>query len=184
MSFRSLHIENHLYFITATIAGWNKLFLDEKYILIILNSLKWLRENNRIKLFAFVIMPHHLHFICIPLNGYQIGEIIQNFGSFTAHKFLATMRQDGEIKLLTYIKDAATKTKLKVNHHFWEIIQAKNIFSLEVLKQKLEYIHNNPIAKDWDLAANRYDYIYSSACFYDKGTKPIIEIDDVSSIMT
>ncbi len=183
MSFRSIHVENHLYFITATVAGWNKLFLDKKYVSVVLNSLKWLRENKRIKLFAFVIMPHHMHFICIPLNGYQIGEIIQNFGSYTAHKFLKIMRQDGEIELLKYFKDAALKSKLKINYHFWERIQAKNIFSEEVLKQKLEYIHNNPIAKNWTLASNRFDYTYSSACFYDKDAKPIIDIDDVRTLM-
>ena len=48
------------------------------------------------------------------------------------------------------------------------------------LQQKLEYIHQNPIAKEWKLAEERADYPYSSAGFYDYGRKPIIEITDIN----
>lgn len=44
----------------------------------------------------------------------------------------------------------------------------------------MEYIHQNPIAKDWKLITDRADYPYSSAGYYDYGRKPIIEITDIN----
>jgi hypothetical protein len=64
-------------------------------------------------------------------------------------------------------------------YSIWQDIQAKNIITREFLAEKVEYIHNNPINKDWHLTNHRADYIYSSACFYDDDRKPIIDVDDV-----
>jgi hypothetical protein len=46
-------------------------------------------------------------------------------------------------------------------------------------KRKLEYIHNNPVAKDWNLVKDRADFLYSSACFYDKDQPAIIDITNI-----
>jgi len=46
------------------------------------------------------------------------------------------------------------------------------------LWEKLEYIHNNPVAKELRLVDDRADYQFSSACYYDRGIKPILAIDD------
>jgi hypothetical protein len=51
--------------------------------------------------------------------------------------------------------------------------------SPEFLREKLDYIHNNPIAKKWNLAADRAAYTYSSACYYDGGIEPLVPVDDV-----
>jgi hypothetical protein len=44
----------------------------------------------------------------------------------------------------------------------------------------MEYIHSNPVSKDWKLVNDRAEYKYSSACFYDKGIAPIISITDLN----
>ncbi len=179
---RALHIEGHLFFVTATIVDWIRLLEKKQYKDIVLDSLKWLHTNDRLKLYAFVIMPNHLHFISKPTNKYSINQILQIFGSFTAHEFLKKLK-NGNLRLLKYFKEVAQKENIKSNHHFWQKIQAKNIYSVKYLKQKLEYVHNNPIAKNWQLANERSDYEYSSACFYDKSIEPIIPIDDIRTLM-
>jgi hypothetical protein len=50
--------------------------------------------------------------------------------------------------------------------------------------RKMEYIHQNPVAKDWRLVEDRAEYIYSSAGYYDCGRKPIIEITDINERLT
>jgi uncharacterized membrane protein YpjA len=50
----------------------------------------------------------------------------------------------------------------------------------DFLRQKMEYIHQNPVAKDWKLVEDRADYLYSSAGYYDYGRKPVIEIMDIN----
>ena len=64
-------ITSHLQFFTATIVCWKNLLKPDKYKDIIIKSLKFMIDNNRIKLFGFVIMPNHIHLI------WQMGENIK-----------------------------------------------------------------------------------------------------------
>ena len=54
--------EYHQFF-TASIKGWYKLLQHDKYKDIIVHSLRFLVEDKRIKLYAFVIMSDHIHLI-------------------------------------------------------------------------------------------------------------------------
>lgn len=65
------------------------------------------------------------------------------------------------------------------HHQIWQPIQAKNVWSETFLRQKLEYIHNNPVVEQWGLVESRADYAYSSACFYDRGEAPGVEVDNL-----
>jgi hypothetical protein len=38
-----------------------------------------------------------------------------------------------------------------------------------ILKQKLDYIHKNPVSINWNLADNEFEYIWSSARSYETG---------------
>lgn len=177
MTFNSIHDSTHLYFVTASVVEWIPLFKHPKYADIILNSLSWMQKENRLLLFAFVIMPTHAHFLIKPENR-AIGETVQQFGSFTAHEILKKVREDNKTEWLNTFEQEKRDSRHK--HSIWQDIQAKNIFSMEVLEQKIEYIHQNPIAKDWKLASDRADYVYSSAGYYDYGRKPIIEINNIN----
>lgn len=136
-----------------------------------------MQQQKRILLFAFVIMPSHLHAIIKPV-GETIRTIVQQFGSFTAHEILKKLRADNQKDLLDLFHQK--KRDQRHEHSIWQDIQAKNIFSMEILQQKLDYIHQNPVAKEWKLAANRADYPYSSAGFYDYGRKPVIETTNIN----
>lgn len=146
-----------------------------------LNSLAWMQKEKRILLFAYVVMPSHLHVILKPESN-SIGEIVQRFGSFTAHEIVKKLKQQNQKDLLELFRQR--KRDPRHDHSIWQDIQAKNIYSLDFLQQKLQYIHQNPIAKDWKLAKDRADYIYSSAGYYDYGRKPIIEITDINEWLT
>jgi putative transposase len=177
MTFPSFHDPTHLYFITASIIDWKHLFVTPEYANIPLNSLAWLQQQKRILLFAFVVMPSHLHAIIKPVTD-SIGVIIQQFGSFTAHEILKKLQKDNQQDLLGLFQQK--KRDQRHEHSTWQDIQAKNIYSIEFLQQKIEYIHHNPIAKEWKLAEDRADYPYSSAGYYDYGRQPIIEITDIN----
>lgn len=177
MTFSSFHDPTHLYFIAASLIDWKHLFITPEYVNIPLSSLAWLQQQGRILLFAFVIMPSHLHAIVKPLSD-TIGNILQQFGSFTAHDMLKRLRKDNQKDILKLFRQR--KRDPRHAHSIWQDIQAKNIFSVDYLRQKIEYIHQNPIAKDWKLVEDRADYPYSSAGYYDYGRKPIIEIKDIN----
>lgn len=176
MTFPSFHDPTHIYFITASVIDWKHLFITPEYINIPLNSLTWLQQQKRILLFAFVVMPSHLHAILKPEID-SIGVIVQQFGSFTAHEILKKLQKDKQKDLLNLFQQR--KRDQRHEHSIWQDIQAKNIYSIDFLKQKMEYIHQNPIAKEWKLVEDRADYPYSSAGYYDYGRKAIIEITDI-----
>lgn len=44
-----------------------------------------------------------------------------------------------------------------------------DIYSEKVMKQKLEYIHANPMQEKWKLCGEKEEYAYSSAGFYERG---------------
>jgi REP element-mobilizing transposase RayT len=139
--------------------------------------LAWLQQQKRIILFAFVLMPSHFHAILKPERD-SIGEILQQFGSFTAHEVLKKLRTDHDEGLLEVFHGKSRDSRHE--HSIWQDIQAKNVFSVDFLWQKIEYIHQNPLAKEWELAEDRADYPYSSAGYYDYGRKPVIEITDIN----
>ncbi len=177
MTFSSFHDPTHLYFVTASVVKWEHLFSVQEYAKIVLDSLSWLQQEKRVLLFAFVLMPSHLHTILKPEKD-TIGEVLQQFGPFTAHKILKKLREDNKKELLDIFHK--NKRDLRHEHSIWQDIQAKNIYSEDFLWQKMEYIHQNPVAKEWKLAENRGDYIYSSAAYYDYGKKSIIEFTDIN----
>jgi len=44
-----------------------------------------------------------------------------------------------------------------------------DLYSTEVIEQKLNYVHNNPLQAHWNLVSRQEDYYYSSARFYFAG---------------
>jgi len=181
MTFPSFHDPAHLYFITASVIAWKHLFITPEYAIIPLNSLAWLQEQKRLLLFAYVVMPSHLHAI-LRSESHRIGEIIQDFGSFTAHEILKKLKAENQKDLLNTFHQ--NKRDPRHQHSIWQDVQAKNVFSMKFLRQKMEYIHQNPVVKDWKLVEDRADYIYSSAGYYDYGRTPIIEITDINEWLT
>jgi REP element-mobilizing transposase RayT len=178
VTFKSLHDPCHAYFVTATIDGWRPILASRGCAHVVTESLAWLRREGRIRLFAFVVMPSHVHALLRPVER-RIGEVVRDFGSFTAHEIVRVLREDGEERVEPFRQPTSDGG---YRHRIWRKIQAKNVFSQRFVLQKLEYIHNNPVRCDPPLAADRADYRFSSACFYDRGTTPMIEIDPLESI--
>lgn len=164
------------YFITATLVEWVPLFKQSYYANIVINSLSFLRSKGEIALFAYVVMPTHIHAIISP-GSKTITEIKQAFGSFTAHAITKELLKENRETELAIFENAVLDIKSK--HRIWQKIDSKPIFTDYVLRNELEYLHNNPIRKKWSLVEDRADYLYSSASFYDLGKSGSIEVDDV-----
>lgn len=176
MTFSSFPDSSHLYFVTATVCGCKPLFREPVLAKGVLDCLSWLRRERRMLLFAFVLMPSHLHAILQPLDR-TVGDLLQDFGSYTAHRLLTELRRLGWSRMLDGFQ--ALRRDSRHSHSVWQDIQAKNIHSRAFLKQKLEYVHNNPLrSKRLELRV-RADYVLSSASFFDYGLPCVIPLDDV-----
>ena len=153
------------YFYTATILKWQKLLQPDKYKDVIINSLKYLVEQRKIKVFAFVIMPNHIHLIWTILekNGKEMPHA--SFMKFTGHKFLEDLKVNHP-QVLPYFEVNITSR----NYHFWQRNSLPiPLYSADVFMQKMKYLHFNPTIEKWHLADLPENYKYSSAKFYLEG---------------
>ena len=154
-----------LYFWTATINNWYKLLQEDALKEIIISSLRHLSVDRKIEVYAFVIMPNHLHFIwqLLEMNGKEKPH--SSFLKFTAHAFKKHLRINRPELLKLYAIDATNK-----DYEFWQPDSLPfELLNKETLKQKLDYIHNNPNAEHWKLCKEPTNYYYSSAKFYETG---------------
>ncbi len=154
-----------LYFWTATINNWNKLLQEDALKEIIISSLKHLSIERKIEVYAFVIMPNHVHFIwqLLQMNGKEKPHT--SFLKFTAHSFKKYLQINDSELLKSYAVDATNK-----EYEFWQRDSLPfELLNKETANQKLDYIHNNPNAEHWKLCKEPVDYYYSSAKFYETG---------------
>ena len=59
----SIMLLDEIYFWTDTIKDWQTLLYDDNYKAIIIDSLRELVLKRKIIVYAFVIMPNHIHLI-------------------------------------------------------------------------------------------------------------------------
>ncbi|MCB9034670.1 MAG: transposase [Chitinophagales bacterium] len=152
-----------IYFWTATIYNWQHLLSEDESKDIIVDSMKYLSDMNKIDVFAFVIMPNHIHIIWRIIENGVKETTVGSFLKFTAHQFLKKINTQNSNLLNKYKVIAHNK-----QHEFWQRDSlAIPLFTKEVAFQKLDYIHNNPIVEKWSLAKEPVDYKYSTASYYE-----------------
>jgi putative transposase len=148
------------YFFTATILEWKHLLKPDNLKEIVLSSLRYLVNENKVEVFVFVIMSNHIHLIWRMQNDVEKIKIQQSFMKYTAQKILQVLRNDHP-QVLSHFFVGAKDRKYQI----WE----RNALSIEIhsnetMMQKLQYIHQNPVKAG--LVINEIDYKYSSALMY------------------
>ena len=154
-----------LFFWTATIHQWQKLLHPDPYKDIIIQSLTYLTHAGKIDVYGFVIMPNHTHLIwrTKTFNGKETAQ--GSFLKYTAHEFRKLLYKENKEHLEAYKVTAANKS-----HEFWQRDSlAIHLDNQQIAFQKLDYIHNNPLAEHWQLVKDPSAYKYSSAAFYERG---------------
>ncbi len=160
---RKNYIElGELFFWTASINEWHPLLQEDEFKKIIIDSLDYLTNKVKIDVFAFVVMPTHIHLIwrTKELNGKETPQA--SFLKYTAHEFKKHLLIKGSNELSKYAVNASNK-----NYEFWQRDSvAVHLFTEQVAYQKLDYIHFNPCSKKWMLVNDPTEYVYSSAKYY------------------
>jgi putative transposase len=150
-------------YFTATNLEWKKLLKPDKYKDILIESMRFLVEDQRITLYAFVIMINHIHLIWQMRALIDPEAVQRDFLKYTAGKIKADLRKNHPSVLEHFYVGAKDR-----EYQFWE----RNPLSVElrthaVFLQKLDYIHWNPIRAG--LCTRPEEYKYSSAMFYETG---------------
>ena len=162
-----------IYFITSTIIQWLPVFTGSSYCDIIMNSLKFCMTNKSLKLYAYVILDNHFHFI---VSCPELSETIAALKKFTARNILEQLKHDGKEWLLTELAFYKKSYKNESAYQVWqEGVHPVLITDIEMLTQKIEYIHYNPVKRG--LVDLPEYWRYSSARNYIHNDHSLIEVN-------
>ena len=162
------------HFITATIVRWFPVFISGPYFEIVIKSLKHMHDNRDLAIYAYVIMPTHIHAVVMALNG-DLSAIMRDFKRFTARAIYDQAKVEDN-RLLTWIFEKESKNNPHANIKVWQDeFHPKMLFSEDVFRQKVEYVHANPVRSN--LVTTPEHWYYSSAAFYTGSAEGPFETD-------
>jgi REP element-mobilizing transposase RayT len=156
------------YFITITVVEWIDLFTRLNHRNTIIDSLCYCQKHKGLEIFAYVIMPSHLHLLCRSEEGFHLSDIIRDFKKFTSKKLIENILEEPESRrewLLEHFQRACLHLKRNLNFKVWQDgYHGEEVSSNKFIYQKLNYIHQNPVVER--LVEKPEEYIYSSAKNY------------------
>ncbi len=149
--------ESHLtYFITSTIVEWLPVFTTSACCDILVNSLLHCREHKALQIHAWVIMDNHFHAI---LTAPDLASIVADFKRFTARALLEQIKAEKRDWLLNQLTYYCAAHKKESSHQIWqEGVHPQAVTSDEMMRQKLDYVHENPVKRGWVAAPEHWRY--------------------------
>jgi REP element-mobilizing transposase RayT len=159
---------DYAHFLTITTVGWIDLFTRINHRNTIVDSLRYCQKKKGLEIYAFVIMPSHVHLMCRSQDGFTLSDIIRDFKKFTSKKLVQNITEQPESRrewLLEYFAKACAHLNKEMNYKVWQDgYHAEQIIGTKFTYEKLNYIHQNPVKER--IVERPEDYIYSSARNY------------------
>ncbi|GFD99092.1 hypothetical protein KUL156_16850 [Alteromonas sp. KUL156] len=124
-----------------------------------------------------------IHFIFRSANDDPSG-LLRDFKRHTSKQVIEAISNNPQESrkewLLWMFKRAGKKNASTSNYQFWQHHNKPiELWSEKVLKQKIDYIHNNPVVSGF--VVNPEDWKYSSARNY-QDDNTVLKIDDIGFI--
>ena len=139
-------IFRNCFFITTTFNNWKNYGYTEGVYGKLYNSIKLYLEKYDSRLLGYVFMPSHIHLL-LWIDGGRLSGFMRDFKKFISQKAF---------------KDIGINDSKIWMDGFDRVV----IYSDEILLQKLDYIHRNPVkaglvkeSDDWKWSSAR-DYLY------------------------
>ncbi len=150
------------HFLTCTIVGWLPVFTRPEAVGIVLDSWRFLQDRGRLRVFGYAILENHLHLIA---SADELAKEIGDFKSFTARTILDHLSGRNDATILGQLRREKDAHKRDRPFQLWQEGSHPQIIQDDtMMRQKLEYIHNNPVKRGYvDLPEQ---WRYSSARNY------------------
>lgn len=162
---------------------WIDVFTRQDYFDVIAESITYCRLNKGMKLFAYCIMPSHIHFIFRSSIDKPM-ELLRDFKKHTSKTIIESIKnnpQESRKEWLLWMFEKAGKERGNVQlYQFWQHHNHPiELWSEKVIKQKIDYIHHNPVKEGF--VSNAIDWKYSSARNFQEDHS-VLEIDKTGFI--
>ncbi len=177
------HNPSGLYFVSFATVNWIDLFTRQVYFDVLEESITYCRAKKGMELYAYCFMPSHVHLMFRSAKD-EPSELLRDFKKYTSRKLIEAISNNPQESrkgwMLWMFERAGNKNATTSKYQFWQQHnQPIELWSPKVIKQKLDYIHNNPVESGF--VTDLVDWKYSSARnFQDDHT--VLEIDDLGFI--
>lgn len=160
-----------VYFVTSNTKNREKLFaelLAARFLLVCISYHKFILD---FKLFGYVIMPEHFHFLIQPSEKYNLSVIMRfikgNFArKYNGWKGKTELIQQNSRRDLSpaYLNDGYVKKRARYQSVWQERFYETAMRNENDIFHWLEYMHNNPVKKG--LVGSPAEYEFSSYSQY------------------
>jgi len=169
------------YFVTYTVIEWIDLFVRNVYREVFLDSVRYCQKEKGLVVYAWVIMPSHIHMILGSKGEMPLEGIIRDNKSFVSReirKLLESFEETFESRkswMYQMMRSAGIRNPNNNDFQLWmQHNQPIELNTSYLMDQKLNYIHNNPV--DAGFVHNPEEWLYGSAIDY-AGGKGFLDIE-------
>ena len=123
------------------------------------NALAYARRSHNFEIWAYVIMPEHVHVLIYPKSEeYSISDILKSIKQSVSRREIKRLR-DNKSGLIKYMETGLSNPR----YRFWQDGGGydRNYVSFKGILKQINYIHNNPVRRG--LVENPCDWYWSSA---------------------
>jgi REP element-mobilizing transposase RayT len=129
-------------------------------------------------------MPSHLHLVFRSISGNPSG-LLRDFKGYTSRKLIKAIHENPKESrkkwMFTLFRKAANIRSNVLYYQFWQHHNKPiELWSTKVIKQKIDYIHKNPVVAGF--VTTEVEWKYSSARFY-AGEQTVLEINDIGFLI-
>jgi len=164
-----------VHFLTATIIEWIPALIDRDARDVVINALDFCRKEKGMRLYAYVIMENHLHLV---VEAPELTGVIQSFKRHTAREIIRRASATNKTWLLSQLAFHKKTYKRESQYQVWqEGSHPQHIQGDAMLRQKIDYVHNNPVRRGWVDTPEHWRY--SSARNYALNDHSVLEIDEL-----
>ena len=140
----------------------------------VLEAVQAAQIKHAFALWAYCVMPSHVHMLVLPARGTSASSILQSIKQSVARKAIAWIRINAPTflpRLQSPRPDGSTSTR------FWQRGGGfdRNLWSPHAIWDMIDYIHMNPVRES--LCATPLDWPHSSARAFLKGEAPQLPLD-------
>jgi len=167
-----------LYFVSFATVYWIDVFVRQEYFNKLVESLQYSREKKGLEIYSWCIMPSHVHLIFRSKEG-NPEQVLGKLKEYTSKQLQDLIKEsmvESRKEWLSWMfKQAGKKSSNVKSGQFWQHNNKPiELWSQEVIDQKIDYIHNNPVEAGFVREPEHWNY--SSAIDYSGG-KGLLEID-------
>ncbi len=142
-----IHDNAYPHFFTCTTVEWLPVFTRPESVQILLDAWSFLQREDRLTLFAFVVLENHIHFIAASKD---LSKEIGDFKSYTARRLIDLLETANAKTILNQLAFRKARHKHDGEYQFWqEGSHPQQISNAEIMRQKIEYIHYNPVQRGY-----------------------------------